>query len=431
MTRTALPILVILGVVWAARASIAQTAADFDGDGRSNVFDNCPFVANPGQLDASVPQNDVGDACECGDTQGSGRFDLADVAVLRRALAGLAPGVADVAKCSVVGGSMDCDVADVARMRAALAGSAALLPVCRAFVGAGELPGRMAVAGDSITRAFAASCECNLGFSCLLDCVLGGTEQPQYSYFNGSSSDVFSLLDRYRFFDVAISANGSAAATGARMRGGSDSFSIQADRILAQSPAPDLAVVLLGGNDICSRDCAQAGHCGRPLFTDAEFREAVELGLDALTAGLPDGAAIYLGSVPRVQDLVAAGLAKQDAESDVDCELAWEVFDICRIATDPGSLSGETQAFRLAAIAARQRRYNEILVETAADYASNANGQNPRGLRVVAEYSGESSTSVGTLHFGPDEINGSDCFHPSILGQNAVAERLWLNSPVR
>jgi hypothetical protein len=52
-------------------------------------------------------------------------------------------------------------------------------------------------------------------------------------------------------------------------------------------------------------------------------------------------------------------------------------------------------------------------------------------VRVAAEYSDEFTPSVGTLAFGPDDINGSDCFHPSLLGQNAIAERLWLNSPVR
>jgi hypothetical protein len=33
--------------------------------------------------------------------------------------------------------------------------------------------------------------------------------------------------------------------------------------------------------------------------------------------------------------------------------------------------------------------------------------------------------------FGPADINGSDCFHPSVAGQGKIAERMWLNSPVR
>jgi lysophospholipase L1-like esterase len=404
---------------------------DFDGDGDANTADNCVWAANPTQQDSSQPADGIGDACTCGDTDEDGGVDLLDWVVLARALAALGPGVGDPTKCSVVGGSMDCDAQDAARVRASLAGLAALEPVCRALVGAGELPVQMSVAGDSITRAFAASCECNLGFGCLLECLLGGTEQPQYSWFDGSSSAVFTLLDRYVVFDPSIGADSSAPDSGARMRGGSDSFDVQALRILGQIPLPDLAVVLLGGNDICSRDCAQPGACGSPLFTDAEWREAVDLGLSRLTAGLPEGATVYLGSVPRVQDLYASGLVKQTEEEDVDCEFAWETFDICRIVTNASTTNGETQAFRLAAIEERQRRYNEILREEAAAYDTNANGLNPRGIRVAAEYTDEDTPSVGTFFFTADDINGSDCFHPSLLGQNAIANLLWRNSPVR
>jgi len=215
------------------------------------------------------------------------------------------------------------------------------------------------------------------------------------------------------------------------MRGGDDSFAVQAARILALSPLPDFVAVLLGGNDICSRECSSPASCTSPLFSDAQWREAVQLGLDPLVAGLPSGAAIYLGSVPRVQDLRSAGLAKQAGDSSVDCELAWEAFDICRIATDASVLNGEALAVRLAAIAARQRRYNEILLEEARAYSGNLNGRNPRGIVVVSEYQGEFAPSLGTAVLDADDINGSDCFHPSLAGQNEIAERMWLNSPRR
>ena len=423
----------VLCLVFVCGAAIAraQSAADFDGDGHGNSVDNCVFAANVSQLDSTLPPDGVGNACTCGDTDEDGGVDLLDWVVLARALAQLEPGLGDPTKCSVVGGSMDCDDLDAGRLRASLAGIASLEPVCRARVGAGELPVRMAVAGDSITRGFAASCECNLGLDCLAQCAFGGVEQPEFSWFDGSAASVFALLDRYRAFDAAIAANSSAARSGARMRGGSDSFQIQAGRILAQSPSPDLVVVLLGGNDICSRDCALPGVCGNPLFSDAEFREAIGFGLSALTAALPEAATVYLGSVPRVQDLFAAGRAKQVPGSDISCDLVWAAASICRIATNALPVNGETHAFRLAAIAERQRRYNEILREESLAYDSNANGLNPRGIRVAAEYSDESAPSVGTLVFGPSEINGSDCFHPSLAGQNAIAERLWRNSPVR
>lgn len=431
MHRIACLLLVFMPLVVTAATARAQSAADFDGDGRLNGVDNCVYTANANQLDSSLPADGVGNACTCGDNDDGGTLNVLDWVVLARAFAQLAPGIGDPAKCSVVGGSMDCDTLDANRLRAALAGLAQLEPVCRARVGAGELPTRMAVAGDSITRGFGASCECNQNPICIALCTYPDIEQPQNSWFDGSSSSVFALLDRYRVFDAAIGANASAARSGARMRGGDDSFQIQAARILGQSPSPDLVVVLLGGNDICSRDCATPGVCSSPLFSDPEWREAIALGLSPLVAGLPANATVYLGSVPRVQDLYAAGQAKEDLEDDVNCDAVWQTFDICRIATDPATVAGETQAARLLAIAARQRRYNEILREEALAYDSNANGLNPRGVRVTAEYTDEFTSSVGTLAFGPDQINGSDCFHPSLLGQNAIAERLWRNSPVR
>ena len=418
--------LVAAGTAW------AQSTADFDGDGHANALDNCRYAFNPTQLDSSIPTDRIGDACTCGDMGSDGLVDLRDAVRLRRYLAGLGPGVDDLAKCSVAGGSSDCDAADAALLRAALVNPALQIGMlCRAFVGASGVPARMAVAGDSITRGFAADCECNLSFSCLLDCVLGGTDQPQHSWFDGESSSVFSLVDRFRTFDSSISADSSAAESGARMRGGDDSFAIQATRILALSPRPDFVAVLLGGNDICSRECSSPTNCTSPRFSDAQWREAVQLGLDPLVAGLPAGAAIYLGSVPRVQDLLSAGLEKQDGDSSIDCELAWETFDICRIATDPSTLNGEVPAVRTAAIATRQRRYNEILLEEARAYSSNSNGRNPRRISVVSEYQGDSVPSLGTFVFGADDINGSDCFHPSLAGQAKIAELMWSKSPKR
>jgi len=198
-------------LVFAAAHARAQSASDFDGDGRLNGVDNCVYTANPSQLDSNLPPDGVGNACACGDNDDGGTLDLLDWVVLARALAQLEPGIGDPAKCSVVGGSMDCDALDANRLRAALAGLAALEPVCRARVGAGELPLRMSVAGDSITRGFGASCECNAAPACLLQCAFGGVEQPQHSWFDGSSSNVFGLLDRYRVFAAGIGAMTGAA----------------------------------------------------------------------------------------------------------------------------------------------------------------------------------------------------------------------------
>ena len=409
-------------------------AQDFDFDSVPDPSDNCDFVPNLDQADGgsfnSGLADGVGDVCQCGDLSGEGRVDVVDGAVLVRHVGGRAPGPADAFTCSLTGGPWDCDGADLAALRQALAGlGPGVQQVCRAAAGSPGLPGLDAAAGDSITKAFAASCTCNAGLCGLsgLLCLLG-MEQPENSWFDGWSGDVWSVHDRYKGLDAGIVADSSAALTGAEMREAPDNFVEQAQSIVALQP--DLVTVMLGGNDICSRDCVDPG-CANSLYSEEEWRLAVQAGLNQLATGLPVGATVYLVSVPRVQDLRAAGLAKQAADpSDIDCENVWSTFDVCLVATQGGDLNGEPLATRLAAIEERQRRYNEILREEAIAY-STGERVNPQAIEVIAEYVDETTVTVGTQSFGPDDVNGGDCFHPSLQGQNRVAEVVWWSDPRR
>jgi lysophospholipase L1-like esterase len=287
------------------------------------------------------------------------------------------------------------------------------------------LPGKLAAAGDSITQAFGASCTCNNNFFCLL-CLLGG-DQPQYSWFDGSSAVVFSVYDHYLDLDGTISADKSAAEDGAKMR----DFFEQALTILGQTPLPDHVEVELGGNDLCGRDCIDPSKCSDPVYTDDEWRDSVRAGLDMLVNGLPDGSTIYLLGVPRVQDLRAAGVLKQQEASNVDCEGVWDDYDICTIATKGGlSDYGESLADRLTGIAERQQRYNEILRQVAEDYNSNVDNVNPRHIEVLTDYVDETIVSaVGAFEFSAEDIDGGDCFHPSIQGQRAIADKAAWSNP--
>ncbi|WP_237067652.1 SGNH/GDSL hydrolase family protein [Microbulbifer guangxiensis] len=283
-------------------------------------------------------------------------------------------------------------------------------------------PAKGTAAGDSITMGFAADCTGNTFFTGGFFCLLGG-DQPEHSWFDGWDNSVNSVHDKYKAIDPNVAANKNAARSGAEMRGGGDSFSVQADRILTETTVADHVEVVLGGNDICNRDCVDPANCSDPLYTESEWRGAVQAGLDKLVSGLPAGSTVVLGSVPRVQDLRAAGLAKQSGNWRVNCESAWSTFGICRIATNGGTLNGESFATRSAGIEAAQRLYNEVLQQEAAAY----NGVN--GVEVVAEYSGLDQANVGTFKFGKDDIDGGDCFHPSVRGQNTVADLMWNGNP--
>jgi len=162
-----------------------------------------------------------------------------------------------------------------------------------------------------------------------------------------------------------------------------------------------------------------------PLFT--QWRDAVRAGLDILmgATGLPNGSTVYLLGIPRVQDLRGVGLMK----TGTTFETQWSTFSICRIATNGNTMNGESLATRLAGIAKRQRRYNEILRDEAAAYNSNANARNPGGIEVLADYVNEATPSSGTERFGESDINAADCFHPSLNGQNKIAIRSWASNP--
>jgi hypothetical protein len=94
--------------------------------------DNCPFTRNPSQSDANG--DGAGDACQCGDVNASGTVTVADVSAIRNALARAAP-LGSPGNCNVHGSAdpllalgalapHDCAIDDVAVLRRALDGRA-------------------------------------------------------------------------------------------------------------------------------------------------------------------------------------------------------------------------------------------------------------------------------------------------------------------
>jgi lysophospholipase L1-like esterase len=412
-------------------------AQDVDADGVPDVSDNCVHIANPGQEDVGglfgPPGDGIGDVCQCGDVTGDGSVDLLDAATYQRAMEDALPLALDEDTCSVIGGRLDCDPNDRQTLREAIVQTGpGIAPVCQGANAIPPAPSRIVAAGDSITQGFAADCTCNsgtFGFLCLL-CPAGG-DQTEHSWFDGGSSSVTSFYDFYGGGGSGITSS-RVSVSGAQMNGGSDSLSNQVDNILALVPIPDLVVVELGGNDVCNRECVDPGNCGNPLYDDQTWTAAVEAGLEKLVgfnhgSSLPPGSTVYLLGVPRVQDLYQAGVDK--ASSDVDCVDFRDDFDVCEIATLNSPMNGEDLPTRLAGISERLSRYNEILRDLALAYTTNSNGKNPGGIEVVSDYVNENIASIGTTEFGPNEINGGDCFHPSVSGQGLLSGSAWFSNP--
>jgi hypothetical protein len=271
--------------------------------------------------------------------------------------------------------------------------------------------------GDSIMQGYNATCTGNTSFLDLL-CYSGG-EQPENSFFDGTSNSVVSLADRFIAAGASTTYSKAASQSGSEMVGGTNNFKTQAQAVVNAVRKPVQVKVELGGNDICNRTSTAT------MYTDAQWRAGVQAGLDLLTQRLPDGSSVVLVGVPRVQDLHAVGLQK--GSSRVDCPSFWDTYDVCEIATLNEPMGGETLDVRLPKIAQRQALYNAILVEEAGTY--NARAAQTR-VEVVAETDGTFSVvspEVGNYSFTASEINGGDCFHPSIAGQNKVSGVVWGN----
>jgi hypothetical protein len=114
-----------------SNCATVSTGPPGDPDGDQVPGDNCPTVPNPGQedtggLNTALP-NGRGNACECGDVTEEGIVNDSDLDLFRRHL--LDPGVVWtgtlLGKCSVYGANpASCNLLDVVVLRRALAGLA-------------------------------------------------------------------------------------------------------------------------------------------------------------------------------------------------------------------------------------------------------------------------------------------------------------------
>jgi len=101
--------------------SVDPALRDTGGDGVLDSVDDCRFVANGAQTNSD--DFPAGDACQCGDADADGRANASDVGAQRNALAGTAAGASAEGsrRCSVAAPGASCDVVDVAVLRRAMA----------------------------------------------------------------------------------------------------------------------------------------------------------------------------------------------------------------------------------------------------------------------------------------------------------------------
>ena len=133
---------VALDLVRAGIAPAGGAVGDWDGDAVSDALDNCPYLANAGQMDVgglgAAASDGIGDACQCGDVTDNGRVNGQDANAIQRHGLQIAPNVSFRVpeKCDATGNGL-CNGQDAGAIRAAALGlpSAYQADACASFTG--------------------------------------------------------------------------------------------------------------------------------------------------------------------------------------------------------------------------------------------------------------------------------------------------------
>ena len=158
---------------------------------------------------------------------------------------------------------------------------------------------------------------------------------------------------------------------------------------------PELVLVLLGGNDVCAADVDG-------MTSVDDFRASYTELLAALSEGLPDARVLAL-SIPDLHRLWEVG------RDDEGTRQIWDSSPSCSNLLGDAAATDAAATERHDAVAARTDELNGVIAEVcAADSACVSDGG-----------------AVFAYEFSPAEISAIDHFHPSVAGQQVIAQIAW------
>ncbi|CAN5624570.1 hypothetical protein BH24ACI2_BH24ACI2_08810 [soil metagenome] len=291
------------------------------------------------------------------------------------------------------------------------------------------------VAGDSISKGF------NAGSSA----PCANADQEQYNWITSNthgttfcsagSENVLSLVERLEcdYRASVFSPMPNHAASGAQML---RDFLTQAGNIrsyLIANPAPRMAAVFLGHNDNCagtltkinascsSSDLDPNNYCRTKFDSfEREFRKGLEVLMSIPNTRIAVAAPVRVSQLCNFQN-------KPNCQvSGTNCQFLWSNANIC------ASLTRDCSPARIADAYSTMKSYRDTLKRVAAEYAAIADGGSSRVVVLGGEMVGGGIKAVGTsfiysdaawqYRFNADQLSCCDCFHPSALGQNELAQ---------
>ena len=291
-------------------------------------------------------------------------------------------------------------------------------------------------AGDSITKGFNAgnSAPCSNGDQESYNWLTSDTHGSNFCA--RGNENVFSVFERMEC-DLGgnlFAPSPNHAASGATMLANFVSQAGNVKAYLQSQPVERMAVVFLGHNDSCSgvntktnASCASsdldpANYCKTKT---SSFERELRKGLDILMS-TPNTRVGVVAPV-RVSQLCNFG-SKSNCQLGGTCAFLWGIVNIC------GSLTTDCSATRVVDTYQTMKSYRDILAAVEAEYAAIPDGGNSQVLIIGGQMVGGGAKAAGVTFafsdipwrtkFSSQQLSCCDCFHPSGLGQDALARTL-------
>jgi lysophospholipase L1-like esterase len=239
-------------------------------------------------------------------------------------------------------------------------------------------PTSVAALGDSITQA-ANACE-------------PWKECPEVSWSTGTNVEINSISKRLSNLPNGVETK-MKVYNNARSYTKSSDLPNQAS--LAVSQNAEFITILSGSNDICEVS-------EEAITSDVDFRKNIQETLHILNEGLSKSK-IYMLSIPNIYNLWKIGKDTHDAV------IKWNSASLCAsMLSNPTSIETEDME-RRERVLERLIHFNEILREEC----------------VAATNCLYDENKTFDTNFTVNEISKVDYFHPSLEGQQRIAEQVW------
>jgi cysteine-rich repeat protein len=322
----------------------------------------------------------------------------------------------------------------IARPRVPAAAAMVLAAFVHGSALASVLAESVSVSGDSISRGFDANTSsCNYGDNVTRNFSTG--DDHGASFCSAGSTGTLSHAERLECAKGGDVTNFNDAESGATMVG---DFAAQATNIklhLSAALSPRYVPVFMGHNDACTNTTSKTGNgCGGDSdpnnycrATNAAFEREFRHGLDQLIQ-IPSVRILVLATV-RASELCNFGSKSACGIAGLggSCQTLWRTLDI--VFGSGGvcaSLTTDCSDQRRIDMYNTLVGYNAILESVTAEYAAiPSGGLSATGGVKAPDVQMRFERSPFYYQFASNDVSCCDCFHPSDLGQQKLAEASW------